>query len=230
MDERPGRGGQYAEDERARAENDQDRDRSDDIFRRDKSENGDQERCGNQPARPAVRDPLRRRLVLFRIFHHADQFLKGAVFPDLHRFDVDGSEAVDRPAENRLADRFVDRQALAGHDGLIDRGLAGDDHAVDRDLRTELTHILYHLRDSERYIKRILSCESGDMFMKFFKEYLRRVFRRELEKVRTAVPEDYLLNHTVCDFAETVRWWMDHDGYSPEDICGLFLSTTPFES
>ena len=41
MDERPGRGGQYAEDERARAENDQDRDRSDDIFRHDKSESGD---------------------------------------------------------------------------------------------------------------------------------------------------------------------------------------------
>lgn len=97
-----------------------------------------------------------------------------------------------------------------------------------RDIRAEITHILYHLRDSGRYIKRILSCESGEMFMRFFKEHLTRVFQGELERVRTAVPRDYLLNHLVCDFAETVRWWMNNDRYSPEDISGFFFSTTPF--
>ena len=41
-----------------------------------------------------------------------------------------------------------------------------------KDIRGEVTHILYHLQDSGRYIKRILSCESGEMFMSYFKEYL----------------------------------------------------------
>ena len=103
-----------------------------------------------------------------------------------------------------------------------------DFSADGKEIKTELTHILYHLQDNSRYIRRILSSESGDMFMKFFKDHLIQVFMRELEKVPATVPADYLMNHTVCDFAETVRWWMEHDSYSPEDICGFFLSTTPF--
>jgi AcrR family transcriptional regulator len=94
-----------------------------------------------------------------------------------------------------------------------------------KDIRGEITHILYHLQDSGRYIKRILSCESGEMFMSYFKEYLEKMFNGEMDKVRVDVPRDYLLNLMVCDFAETVRWWMKHDEYSPEDISKFFFST-----
>lgn len=104
-----------------------------------------------------------------------------------------------------------------------------DFSAGSKDLHAELTHMLYHLRDSSRYIKRIISSESGDMFMTYFKDYLKPVFESELRKIQIGVPEEYLLNQTVCGFAETVRWWMDHDNYSPEEICGFFLSTMPFE-
>ncbi len=95
-------------------------------------------------------------------------------------------------------------------------------------IKAEITHILYHLQDSGRYIKRILSCESGEMFMRYFKERLTQVFEGELEKQESDIPTEYMLNHMVCDFAETVRWWMNHDHYSPEDISGFFFSTTPF--
>ena len=98
----------------------------------------------------------------------------------------------------------------------------------DNNLREEITHVLYHLRDSNRYISRLLSCQSGEMFMNYFKEYLEIVFRDELKNVRTDIPEDYMLHHMVCDFAETVRWWMNHEEYSPEDISRFFFSTTPF--
>ena len=57
--------------------------------------------------------------------------------------------------------------------------------------------------------------------------YLARIFAGELDKKKTDIPKDYLLNHMICDFAETVRWWMNHPEYSPEDISGFFLSTTP---
>ena len=96
-----------------------------------------------------------------------------------------------------------------------------------KNIRSEITHILYHLRDSGRYIKRLLSCESGEMFMMFFKEYLTRVFEGELKDCPD-VPRDYLLNHLVCDFAETVRWWMDNDKYSPEEVSGFFFRTAAF--
>ncbi|MCR5048245.1 MAG: TetR/AcrR family transcriptional regulator [Saccharofermentans sp.] len=101
---------------------------------------------------------------------------------------------------------------------------SGSDH----NLREEITHMLYHLKDNDQYISRILSCESGEIFMNYFKEYLEDVFRSELQKIRTDIPKDYMLNHMVCDFAETVRWWMNNRKYSPEEVSKFFFSTTPF--
>ena len=97
-----------------------------------------------------------------------------------------------------------------------------------KDLNEEITHILYHLLDNSRYIKPIVSSESGEIFMRYFKEYLTPVFEGELKKIKSKVPDDYMLNHLVCGFAETVRWWVTHDSFSPEEISGFFLSTTPF--
>ena len=96
------------------------------------------------------------------------------------------------------------------------------------DIKAETTHILYHLQDSSRYIKRILSCESGEMFMRYFKERMTQVFEGELEKQELDIPKEYMLNHMVSDFAETVRWWMKNGHYSPEEISRFFFSTTPF--
>lgn len=98
----------------------------------------------------------------------------------------------------------------------------------ENDLKEEITHMLYHLQDSNRYISRILSCESGEMFMNYFKEHLTIIFDSELKKIRSDIPKEYILNHMVCDFAETVRWWMNNNKYSPEDISRFFFSTTPF--
>lgn len=97
-----------------------------------------------------------------------------------------------------------------------------------QDIRSEITHILYHLQDSRGYIRGILSRESGEIFMQYFKEHLADVFGGELEKYPSEVPKAYMLNHIICDYAETVRWWMKHPDYSPEEISGFFFSTTPF--
>ena len=100
----------------------------------------------------------------------------------------------------------------------------------EKDMTGEITHILYHLDDSRGYIRGILSGESGEIFMRYFKEHLGRVFQGELDRLPSDVPLDYMLNHMVCDFAETVRWWMSHEQYSPEEISRFFLSTTPFSA
>ena len=97
-----------------------------------------------------------------------------------------------------------------------------------KDIEGEITHILYHLDDNRLYIRSILSCESGEIFMRYFKEYLVQLFSGELEKHRSDVPRDYMLNHMVCDFAETVRWWMQNGQYSAEEISRFFFASTPF--
>ena len=63
--------------------------------------------------------------------------------------------------------------------------------------------------------------------MQYFKEYLKQVFNGVLDTTKSDVPKEYMLNHMVCDFAETIRWWMKHDEYSPEDISRFFFDTIP---
>lgn len=73
-----------------------------------------------------------------------------------------------------------------------------------------ITHILYHLRDNQKNMLGIFSGESGDMFFRFFKQYLIRIFEAELkdELKKVDVPNNYLYHHISCSFVETLRWWI----------------------
>ncbi len=95
------------------------------------------------------------------------------------------------------------------------------------DLKSKITHILYHLQDNRNYIRSILSCESGEVFMLSFRTHLEQVFEGELALCAPAIPTEYLRDHMVWDFAETVRWWMKRPRYTPEEISGFFFGTAP---
>ena len=59
-------------------------------------------------------------------------------------------------------------------------------HDFSRDnngLQQKITHILYHLKDSKKDIAGILSCESGELFMEYFKEYLTEMFSKFLNNM-----------------------------------------------
>ena len=94
------------------------------------------------------------------------------------------------------------------------------------DIRGRVTHILHHLNDNRRSLKGILSGESGEVFMRYFKEYLALLFEPVVSEGPEGIPADYLRNHMICDFAEAVRWWLRNDGYSPEEISRFFLATS----
>ena len=95
-------------------------------------------------------------------------------------------------------------------------------------LQAVLTHILYHLRDNQSYLKGLLSDQNENIFLKNLKENLRCLFEKNLTLKDAGVPEEYLLNHMVSDFAETVNWWLKNEHYTPEEICGFYLKTTSF--
>jgi AcrR family transcriptional regulator len=88
-------------------------------------------------------------------------------------------------------------------------------------LEPKLTHILYHLMDNKRYVQGILQGESGEIFMRYFKQHLTEVFEKDIVDVPDFVPKDYYINHLVCGFADTVRWWMSNGG-TPEEITGYY--------
>lgn len=92
------------------------------------------------------------------------------------------------------------------------------------DFEKELTHILYHLQDNKKNLRGLLCCDSGDIFMNYFKNYLYEAFPPYIEKLHCQAPFEYVLAITICSFAETVRWWITGDKeYTPEQIASYFM-------
>lgn len=92
-----------------------------------------------------------------------------------------------------------------------------------KNLQNQLAHILYHLRDEKKDLAGILSCESSEIFMKYFKQYLNALFEKYIAGMNKDIPEGFILNHLVGGFAEAVSWWVRRDMRdSPEDIAGYF--------
>ena len=84
--------------------------------------------------------------------------------------------------------------------------------------------MLYHLQENRKHLKGLFSCESGEIFMGYFKTYLREMFLPRVDVLQYHAPADYVLNHAVCSFSETVKWWIvDHGQYSPEQVAGFFM-------
>lgn len=96
-------------------------------------------------------------------------------------------------------------------------------------LEARLSHILHHLRDNRNNMIGILSSESVELLMKYFKEYLQIVFSEYLGEVETDTPVDFVLNHLVGSFAETVMWWVENRmKYTPRDTAKYFIEINRF--
>lgn len=98
----------------------------------------------------------------------------------------------------------------------------------DDDSDTVVTHILYHLKDNSRNIIGILTCESGDLFLRYFKQYLNGVFTdyfgAQIEKSKD-LPVDLLLAHISSSFVEMVNWWIQNDmKQTPEQMERYFAA------
>ncbi len=92
-------------------------------------------------------------------------------------------------------------------------------------IRHQLTHVLYHIDDNKRDFKAILSCDSDAILIDYFGKYLRAVFADVLHVSERTIPVDYLLNHRVNSFIDTVKWWLDNKkDYTPEQIIDFYLA------
>ena len=94
-------------------------------------------------------------------------------------------------------------------------------------LETSLSHILHHLKDSEKNIAAILARESGELFMRYFKEYLIEMFAKYLSEINVNAPADFVLNHLAGSFAETVKWWVDNKmKHTPEETARFYIEVS----
>lgn len=91
-------------------------------------------------------------------------------------------------------------------------------------LPERLAHILYHIRDRRQDLAGILSGSSGDLFMRYFREYLAGLFAQYLPK-SDHIPQDFLLDQLAGGFAGAIRWWMRTEMRdTPEQVASYFLA------
>ena len=91
--------------------------------------------------------------------------------------------------------------------------------------------MLYHLRESGKNMARLLTGESSDVFLMYFRQYLdERIISSlvaNLGPETARVPESFLRNHLSGSFVNMVQWWI-HGGMqeTPEELAGYFLAVT----
>ena len=95
----------------------------------------------------------------------------------------------------------------------------------DHGLREKITHLLYHLKDNRDNVMGILSGESGELFMSFFKEYLLTMFEQYPKSIKKGIPHEFALNHLVGSLSEAVKWWLRTGMQrSPEKVTDDYLT------
>ena len=99
-----------------------------------------------------------------------------------------------------------------------------DFSSSDHGLKEKITHLLYHLKDSKGNVLGVLSGESGELFMRYFKEYLMTMFEQYPGIIRQDVPRELALNHLTGSFVETVKWWTaNRMEMPPEELADCYL-------
>lgn len=73
-------------------------------------------------------------------------------------------------------------------------------------------HLLQHLEENDNNILGLLSCESSEIFLRYFKDSLNELIKTQFvnqeRRKNTKLPEDFLINHISGSFVEMVLWWI----------------------
>ena len=73
-------------------------------------------------------------------------------------------------------------------------------------------HLLQHLQENENHILELLSCESSELFLRYFKNSLNELVQKQFvnqdRRNYLMVPRDFLVNHISGSFVEMVLWWI----------------------
>lgn len=84
-------------------------------------------------------------------------------------------------------------------------------------------HLLQHLQENDNNILGLLSCESSEIFLRYFKDSLNELIQTQFvnqnRRQNKDLPQDFLINHISGSFVEMVLWWLrDRNKYTPEEL------------
>ncbi|MDO5548194.1 MAG: TetR/AcrR family transcriptional regulator [Eubacteriales bacterium] len=88
-------------------------------------------------------------------------------------------------------------------------------------------HLLQHLQENDSNILGLLSCESSDIFLRYFKDSLNELIQTQFIHPNpyhnSKIPPDFFINHISSSFVEMVLWWLKgHRKQSPEELDQYF--------
>lgn len=90
-------------------------------------------------------------------------------------------------------------------EGVMHDNMPSDTHTAPGVPDPVFCHLLQHIAANTNHLRDLLTSESSDIFLRFFKASLIRLIASYLLKDRTAsspVPEEFLLNHISGSFVE----------------------------
>ncbi len=98
-----------------------------------------------------------------------------------------------------------------------------------QNLELQLSHILFHLKQSEIDINNILKGDGRKIFLLYFRKYIEELFVDYLQHSPVILPKDFLLNFLTESFISTTSWWVtSKSAYSPEEIAAYFIKVTHY--
>ncbi|MDY4919580.1 MAG: TetR/AcrR family transcriptional regulator [Phascolarctobacterium sp.] len=92
-----------------------------------------------------------------------------------------------------------------------------------------IAHILYHLRDKRKYYWGIITYDDGNLFLRFFREYIQANLRIVLQGSEAsfikAIPEEFIASYIASSFVGMVRWWLKENmKHTPEEVAKYYIS------
>ncbi len=90
-------------------------------------------------------------------------------------------------------------------------------------------HLLQHLQKNDHHLLDLLSCESNELFLRYFKDNLQKFIGANIslfdEKRDASLPKDFFIHHVASSFVSTVLWWIEGGmKESPEKIADYFAA------
>lgn len=124
-----------------------------------------------------------------------------------------------------LCEELFDHIISSAADCTHTHGLYSDGNAPE----SVFCHLLHHLQEDENNIPELLSCESSDLFLRYFKDSLNDLIHRQFilrdRKNSISIPADFLVNHISGSFVEMVLWWIKgRMKQTPEELDRYFRS------
>lgn len=97
--------------------------------------------------------------------------------------------------------------------------------------RNNLAHIFYHIRDKRDYYMGILQYDKGNLFLRYFREYMLQQVKLTLDLQQqpalSRVPEDFIVNHIANGLMGAIQWWLQQNmQQSPEAVAEYFAALT----